>query len=397
MNCSMANSLHWPTRILHLLINLLAFSLIYPLANLLAQQSHVERSVVLLLDHAIPFVPWMIVPYMSSGLLLALSFLWVRSKDDVRVLSQRLLLATVVAAMVFVLYPVRFSMQRPAVDASLPSFLFGLLSAVDRPYNQMPSLHVTYCVILWASLRTSVMRYVMRMVLAVWLMLVAIATVFTYQHHLLDVVGGLLLGTVAVYAIRPGRKAPNVAFYYLMSAGIVLLVGVSYLKSWFGLYLAMSLALVALTYARGDRFFLHKREGRFAWWVWLLYGPYLFGYVLTWLAVRFRERHKPPFVQVNDSLWIGRRLTNHEAKQLPADCVVFDLANELSETPALRSHPYRHFPLLDLVSPDVAVVDAIVDAMLYETDAGRPIYLHCAMGYSRSTFLAKRFTEKLAT
>lgn len=377
-----------------LLLNWFAFGATYPLANLVAQQAGTTRSITLPFEHAIPFVPWMAVPYLSSGLFFTLAFFWVRGKEDLRTLNRRLLLATVAAGLIFALFPLRFSASRPPLDEPVWRFLFGFLSAVDKPYNQMPSLHVAYCMILWISLRSSITQPAWRAALAAWLLLVAVSTVCTYQHHVLDIAGGVLLGAFVCRAMRSGQTEPAVAFHYLMGAGIVLQAGALYFHSWFALYLATSLSLVSLAYARGDRFFLHKKNGKFPAWVWLLYAPYLIGYLATWQAVRLRERHRPPAIRLHEMLWVGRRLTNREAALLPADCVIFDLANELSETPSLRSHPCHHFPLLDLHSPAPAVTTEIVEAMIREAKAGKPIYLHCAMGYSRSKFIAKQFMER---
>lgn len=386
----------WQMRGRHFIINLLVFALCYPLANQLAAQSHITRNLALPFETALPFVAWMIIPYLSSGIFFALSFAWVRTADDLRVLSQRLLLATVFATLVFALYPLQFSMTRPAVDNPLLVALYGFLSAVDRPYNQLPSLHVAYCFIIWRSLWSSFVAPPARIVLAAWLALVALATVFTYQHQCVDVAGGLLLGLTAAALIRHGRAEANVAFYYLMAAGIVLLTGVLALRCALALYLVASLLLVSLAYARTDRFFLHKREGRHPLWIWLLYAPYLLGYRLTWCCVRWRERRRPPFLEISERLWIGRRLSAAEAAGLPSQPVVVDLANELSETPSLRNGDYHYFPLLDLRLPDAAALDEISELLIREIGKGRSVYLHCAMGYSRSTLIAKHYMGKIA-
>ncbi|MEO6917802.1 MAG: phosphatase PAP2 family protein [Collimonas sp.] len=393
---AVAAPITWQMRGRHFIINLLAFALCYPLANLLAAQKHITRNVALPFESALPFVPWMIIPYLSSGFFFAISFAWVRSADDLRVLSQRLLLATVCATLVFAWYPLQFSMARPAIDNPLFAGLFALLSVVDRPYNQLPSLHVAFCFIFWRSLQTSFVPKPGRTILSGWLALVAIATVFTYQHQVLDVVAGLMLGWAATLLVRHGRMQANVAFYYLMAAGIVLLLGVSGLHCRAGLYLVASLSLVSFAYFREDRFFLHKRDGRHPLWVWLLYAPYLAAYWLTWRCVRWRERRRPPLMQIGDRLWIGRRLSAIEAELLPAQCVVIDLANELSETPSLRKHDYHYFPLPDLRLPQAGTIDDIVALMIRETGKGQTIYLHCAMGYSRSTLIAKHYMEKIA-
>jgi hypothetical protein len=155
-------------------------------------------------------------------------------------------------------------------------------------------------------------------------------------------------------------------------------------------YLVATLWLVALAYWRADRQFLHKHNGRHPWWVWCLYAPYLVGYRLTWLVVVWRDKNKPAVKQVAPKLWTGRRLSRAEAAQLPTNCTVFDLANELSETPALRTS-YRYFPLLDIVTPPANAINEIVSALQDETRAGRTVYLHCAMGQRRCAQIASEF------
>lgn len=374
-------------------LNSLVFLLCYLTANTLAQQQGITRNVALSWEERTPFLPWMVLPYASSGLLLCAAFFMVRSPDALRVLSQRLLLATVLAATVFVLLPLRFNGSRPAIDLPLFAAAFDVLALVDSPYNQLPSLHVAYCLLLWVSLRQRLVSAWARAALGSWLLLTAASTLFTYQHHVLDVVGGLLLGWACTFWIPAGRTEPYVALYYFAAGCMALVLGRYALPLFITSYLVSSLWLVSLAYARGDRDFLHKRQGRFPWWVACVYAPYLLGYRLTWLAVRWRGRQLPPIQRVNAQLWVGRRLTNTEALQLPADCSVFDLANELPETAALRPHRYQHFPLLDIVTPPADVVQSIVKAVHHETQAGRPVYLHCAMGYRRCLQIAKACSQ----
>lgn len=381
-------------RLPHLLLNALTFTLCYLTANTLAQQQGVVRHAALPFEAGMPFLPWMILPYLSSGLLFCLIFFMVRSRDELRVLSQRLLLATVIAAVIFVLYPLQFSWPRPAISSTWCAYLYDYLALMDKPYNQLPSLHVAYCLLFWNALRGQVNSAPLRITLAAWLLLTVISTVFTYQHHLLDVLGGGMLGWFCIYFIKPKRTEPHVAFYYLIFANIFLIVGFIAAHSWLALYIACSLSLVALAYYRNDVNFLHKNQGQYPWWIWLMYAPYLLGYQLTWLAVVWRERNKPVIIRLTERLWVGRRLSNKEAQQLPEDCSIIDLANELSETPTLRKHTYRHFSLLDLLKPDAVASNEILRYMRQEIELGKTVYLHCAMGYSRCILLAKLYMSQ---
>ncbi|MES2257625.1 MAG: phosphatase PAP2 family protein [Pseudomonadota bacterium] len=381
---------------LHLMLNGAAFGICYPLANFLAQQQQVQRHFTLPFDTALPFLPWMVLPYLSSSLFFVLSFALVDSVQALRVLSRRLLLATLAATLVFIFYPLQFEMPRPEIASPPLDWLFELLSAIDRPYNQLPSLHVAYVFIFWASLSPIVRQPLRRALLAGWLLLVALATVFTYQHHLADAAGGAVLGALAIKLVRPDNAQRNgVAFHYAILAGIAWQIGWLLLRHPFAVYLCGSLLLVSLAYFRGNRHFLHKRRGAYPPWIWLLYGPYLAGYMLTWQLVRLRERGKPPFQQWSTQLWVGRRLTGDEAARLPPGCAVIDLANELSETPGLRGGSYQHIPLLDLHVPDDGAVREVLAAIARQTAQGRTVYLHCAMGYHRSHMLAQRYSEQI--
>src|SRR4051812_20624192 len=96
-------------RTLHLLLNLAVFGVCYTLANLAAQRAGVTREIVFGIDSAIPFVSWMVLPYMTSGALFVASFCLARDPGQ---LGARVLFATVAATVVFALYPLRFSAAR---------------------------------------------------------------------------------------------------------------------------------------------------------------------------------------------------------------------------------------------------------------------------------------------
>lgn len=385
-------------RVTQLAFNGALFGLCYPLTNHLAERAGATRSAALPWDAAVPFLPWMVLPYMTSGLLFGLSFLLADSRAALSALSRRVAFSTVAACLVFAVFPLRFSTLRPAVEAPLPAWLFAQLSAMDQPYNQLPSLHVAYCVIFWPGLRrfagSRTPRTAMQAALAAWLLLVAAATVFTYQHHLADVAAGALLGVLAISILpeaAPDASRP-VAFSYALMAGLSLLAWLALGGPWW-LYLCASLLLVARAYQRRHAAFLHKHQGRYPLWVWLLYAPYLLGYLLTWQLVRWRERGRPPFERHGERLWVGRRLSSAEVARLPAACAVIDLANELSETRALRRRHYQHFPLLDLHALDARTAQPILAAIAAHAAQGRDVYLHCAMGYQRSRHIAQLYKE----
>jgi len=157
----------------------------------------------------IPLVPAMIVPYLSIYALFFVSFFVCRSDpNELKLLSVRLTVSQLVAAACYLMFPLECGFQRPAIEGPFAT-MFKLLDATDRPYNLAPSLHVTTAVILGAVFVART-RGSLRAALTIWFALIAISTVLTWQHHLVDVVGGAMLG-LACLRIRWQRPAPRLA------------------------------------------------------------------------------------------------------------------------------------------------------------------------------------------
>lgn len=380
-----------------LALNGAAFQWVYSACNLAAQRAQVTRNVATAWDVQWPFVPWLVLPYLTSVPLLMLGFALAPDRSGLHAYSQRLLLTTSLGCLTFALWPLRFQGARPLPGEPLWAEIFGLLHRLDAPFNQFPSLHVAFMVVLWPTLRAGLPQRWQRGVAALWLALVAVSTVFTHQHHLADVPGGLLLGALALWLAPVQRPGPAVAFHYAMSAVLAMVLAITS-ASAFGavlcVWLALCAAAVAWAYYCGNAQFLHKRDGQFPLWVWALYGPYLAAYVLTWWLVRWRERRRPPVYQPSPQLWVGRRLSRHEAAaHLPAGCSVVDLANELTETPALRLGRYHAVAWLDLQPPPAAALQSVLRHIHDELAAGRSVFIHCAMGYSRSHAVTRAVME----
>ena len=374
-------------RLTLLAINGVAFQALYGACNAAAARTGVTRTIATPWDAAVPFVPWMLLPYMTSVPLLIAGFLLAPDRRSLRALSQRCLLATALATLAFALWPLRMTTVDGVPASPLLALLARTLASLDAPFNQWPSLHVAYCVVLWPALRDAASGAAARIAIAAWLALVVASTVLAHRHFLPDVVGGLALGGLCQVVVAAHRTRPPVALHYVVAALAALVLGMTLSVPWLGAWLAAGFAGVALAYAREDVDFLHKRRGTFPAWIWLLHAPYLWGYWLTWHLVRWRERGRVPVVAFADGIWIGRRLDRRESALLPPDCAVIDLAAELASTPALRART-QSFGLLDIVPPAPAHLAVILDAIDAQRALGRPVFVHCAMGYRRSRDVA---------
>ena len=157
----------------------------------------------------IPLVPAMIIPYFSIYALYFIAFFVCRNDaSELKLLSVRLTVAQLVAAACYLMFPLECGFHRPTIEGPFAT-MFKLLDATDRPYNLAPSLHVTTAVILGAVFVAKT-RGSLRAALTTWFALIAISTVLTWQHHLVDVIGGAMLG-MACLRIRWQRPAPRLA------------------------------------------------------------------------------------------------------------------------------------------------------------------------------------------
>ena len=192
----------WKEALLWLLLLAPGFLLGYSIANLHA--AHLPAAQVGELrmnwEQAIPFWPWSIVPYMSIDLLYVVSPFLCRTRQELRIHVMRFAVASSISVGCFLLFPLRFSAMRPEVDG-VPGILFRLLGLVDQPFNQAPSLHISLLVVLWSCYRR---HWPQRWLWLLHLGFVGIATsvLTSWQHHFVDVLTGLMLGSAVCLLIR---------------------------------------------------------------------------------------------------------------------------------------------------------------------------------------------------
>ena len=142
-------------------------------------------------ERLIPFWAWTIFPYWTINIFYALSLFLARDRHTLDRHAARLLTATLLATVFFVVWPLRFGFGQPEVSGT-PAFLFNALRAFDQPFNQAPSLHIALAVILWDWYRRFVHQPLWRLVLHLWVFAICASVLTTWQHHFIDIPTGLL-------------------------------------------------------------------------------------------------------------------------------------------------------------------------------------------------------------
>lgn len=362
----------------------------YGFSNWLASRRADVGEVVFAWERWIPFAAWTIVPYWSIDALYAISLFLCRTRRELKVLVGRLLAAQAICIACFLLFPLRFTFERPATDR-LFGAMFDVLMGFDKPFNQAPSLHIALLVILWVHYSQRVPP-VWRWPLRGLFLLIGVSVLTTYQHHFIDVPTGLWVGWLCVWLFPANGPSPlaeaartsdpvrrRLAAYYgtgsmFVAAGALWLGGAFLWLCW----VAGSLMIVALIYGWLDAGAFQKRaDGRLTGAATWLLAPYLAG---AWLNSRWWTRSVRLAVVVVPGLLLGRIPSGAEVRRGHYAAVV-DLCAELPVN-AAGVH-YEVVPMLDLTAPDPARLRAAVLAI----DAARrqgPTLVCCALGYSRS-------------
>ncbi|MNM39440.1 hypothetical protein D3C81_502190 [compost metagenome] len=350
-----------------------------------------------------PLWPWTIIPYWSIDLLYGLSFLLPRTRREMDRHALALLTAQLLSVSCFLLWPLRFTFERPEMSG-LFGWLFDVLMGFDKPYNQAPSLHIVLLVIIWTMFARHVHRQPWRWLMHGWMALIGVSVLTTWQHHFIDLPTGALAGFLCVWLwphqgkvpmqearFTHNRKRCKLALLYGVGAVICTGLAIALGGAWLWLlWPALSLLLVGLNYGVfGAGGFQKGNDGRLSNAATWLLAPYL---IAAWINSRLWTWRHPQADVVIDGVFLGRIPGCGEA--LPYVAIV-DLCAELPGPVACPSASvgkplptggaplYQSFPSLDLIAPDSALLHATAEAIARLRAQG-PVLVCCALGYSRS-------------
>jgi protein-tyrosine phosphatase len=363
------------------------FLIVYGGCNWIASQRSDVAIFYFQWERAIPFVPCFILPYLSIDLFFVAAPFLCQSEGELRAFSRRVTAAIIVSGICFLLFPFRFAFPRPHANGWIGT-LFDWFREADAPYNLLPSLHAT----LWMLLAQIYLRHthnLLRKPVIVWMALIGLSPVFTYQHHVIDIITGFALAGYCFYFFNEsGEKLPvdpnhRLSLYYF-AAGLVIFAIAAISWPWGALLLwpAIALGIVGTAYFGAGPIIFRKSDGKLPLSTRFVLGPYLFGQYLSRLYYRRQCR---PWDRVMPNLWIGRALNNREASVAVAGGVmaVLDVTAEFSEAEAFRAVAYKNVPILDLTAPTPAQLGDMAAFIGRHSKYG-VAYVHCKIGYSRA-------------
>lgn len=367
------------------------FFLLYGVANYYTAQTAPHPSLNFAWEKNIPFIPEFIVPYMSSDVMFICAFLFPYTRLELRVLAARVLFIIMIAVVLFTLFPLQFAFEKPETESF--SFLFSVLQS-DLPYNQAPSLHISFAIVLWYSMRKYLTLWWLKILVATWIWLIVLSTLFVFQHHIVDLPTGAALGFMTLYFIRTDKvssltrsfttpRSLKMGLYYLISSALFLILSVNVtFFSWLVFWLFLSLFSVSVIYAFGLNTLLAGKEAKASWWQWLLFAPYFLGNYLSW---QYYKRKLPLMQVLKDNVYLGRYPSAKEYNILEEKGIhlVLNLATE--QQVQKEGLAQIRLPFLDQTIQSPESLHKGVQHI--ETHKNDGVYVHCTLGLSRSVLL----------
>ena len=172
----------------------------------------------------------------------------------------------------------------------------------------------------------------------------------------------------------------RIALRYALAA-LATTVGAWWLSGWgwLLLWLAVSLAAQALAYAGWGVAVFRKSNGRLPWSVRILLAPYM---IIARITLHYYCRGLAPHAEVVPGVWLGRRLTDPEARAAVAKGVTaaLDLTAGFPECDPLRALRYCNIQLMPLTVP---TLDQLRTAVRFIQEQSRQgiVYVHGVLGY----------------
>ncbi|MDM5317640.1 phosphatase PAP2 family protein [Fictibacillus sp. b24] len=184
--------------------NILALCLLLsiPLLNIIYQVlNHGERGarqLITAVDHQIPFVEIFIVPYVLWYAFIFLMFVYFCIYD--RAIYYRTLLSFCVGMLACYVIYFFFQTTVPRPELASEGMLTKIVQYVygaDQPFNCFPSIHVLSSYLMVLGIRHSKMWTIKKDIIVSSIAYsIILSTLFVKQHVVLDVVAGILLGSI---------------------------------------------------------------------------------------------------------------------------------------------------------------------------------------------------------
>lgn len=172
---------------------LLGWLAIYFFVNRLQVDPNRRVDLGITLDQQIPYVPIFVLVYFSTYFFVVQPFFIL---SNVRLFYWMLLSfasISVISSLIHATIPSKIERVEQVTAGGLSGWMLGLFQKTCRPYGNFPSMHVGLSVpVVVANFIAG--EPVIGSIMLIWAVLIALSTLYTKQHYILDVLAGFMGG-----------------------------------------------------------------------------------------------------------------------------------------------------------------------------------------------------------
>ncbi len=187
-----------PFRLEILGLTFLGWLIIYFFVNRLKVKSQDRLDLGTAFDRKIPFVPQFALIYFSTYIFVVQPFIILSKANQFYWMLASFASISIIASLIHALVPSKIERRENLDTGNLSGWLLGQFQKTCKPYGNFPSMHVGLSVPVVAA-NFLVGGVGIGSLSLLWAILIALSTLFTKQHYILDVLAGIFCGIVIFF------------------------------------------------------------------------------------------------------------------------------------------------------------------------------------------------------
>jgi membrane-associated phospholipid phosphatase len=182
-------------RLSALVLTLFGWLVIYFFVNRLQVEPNHRIDLGMELDRKTPYLPLFALVYFSTYVFVAQPFFILSNARQFYWMLTSFVSISIISSLIHAIVPSRIERVEQVTAGGLSGWMLGLFQKTCKPYGNFPSMHVGLSVPVIAA-NFIVGGPAIGSIIFIWAVLIALSTLFTKQHYILDVLAGFMGGAV---------------------------------------------------------------------------------------------------------------------------------------------------------------------------------------------------------
>jgi membrane-associated phospholipid phosphatase len=180
-------------RLATLALTLLGWLIIYFFVNRLQVEPDRRMDLGMTLDRQIPYVPLFALVYFSTYVFVVQPFFILSNARQFYWMLSSFASISVISSIIHATIPSKIERVEQVTVGGLSGWMLDQFQKTCKPYGNFPSMHVGLSVLV-VAVNFMMSGPVIGSIVLIWAVLIALSTLYTKQHYILDVLAGVMGG-----------------------------------------------------------------------------------------------------------------------------------------------------------------------------------------------------------